>query len=134
MYQGYLFLCQSKSINNCIKNKKISCSEKQVNIAKEIQNGALVFLLNYESDMLLGPFTVSEDFATGLEPGTWNTSLDNKSLSGNLTVNWESLHELKDATKKISFLNNIANCKLTHYQIQQLLEILKKSPEYKKPI
>jgi hypothetical protein len=134
MYQGYLFLCQSKSISNCIKNKKILCSEKQVNVAKEIQNGALVFLLNYESNMLLGPFTVSEDFTTGLEPGTWNTTLDDKSLSGNLTVNWERLHELKGATNKISFLQNIGNCKLTHFQIQQLLETLTKSPEYKKPI
>lgn len=131
MYQGYLFLCESKSVNNCVKNKKISCSEKQVNVAKEIQNGALVFLLNSESNILIGPFTVSEDFKRGLEPGTWNTSLDDESLSGNLIVSWESLHELKDATKKISFLANIKNCKLTHFQIQQLLEILKKSPEYK---
>jgi hypothetical protein len=134
MYQGYLFLCQSKSINNCIKNKKLSCSEKQVDIAQEIQNGSLVFLLNYESNKLFGPFTVSEEFNTGLEPGTWNTALDNESLSGNIAVSWENLHELKEATNKISFLQNIGNCKLTHSQIQQLLETLKNSPEFKKSI
>jgi hypothetical protein len=134
MYQGYLFLCKSKSINSCIKNKKLSCSEKQIDVAKEIQEGSLIFLLNYESNTLTGPFTASEEFATGLEPGTWSTTLDYHSLSGNININWETLHELKDATIKITFLQNIENCRLTHFQISQLLEILKSSPEYTKQI
>jgi hypothetical protein len=70
MYQGYLFLCESKSVDNCVKNKKISCSEKQVNVVKEIQNGAVIFLLNVKSNILIGPFTASEELSTGLEPGT----------------------------------------------------------------
>jgi len=69
MYQGYLFLCQSNSINDCIKNKRISCSESQVNIAKEVQAGVLVFLLNSELDILIGPFTASDEMKTGIEPG-----------------------------------------------------------------
>ena len=132
MYQGYLFLCQSNSINDCIKNKRISCSESQVNIAKEVQAGVLVFLLNSELDILIGPFTASDEMKTGIEPGAWNTSVDNKSFSGNIFVKWESLHELKNATDKISFLNNINNCELNHSQIQELLEILDNSPNYNK--
>ncbi|MCJ7712912.1 hypothetical protein MUO66_00420 [Candidatus Bathyarchaeota archaeon] len=118
MFQGYLFLCQSKTLNDCIKNKRIACSEKQVNIAKEIQTGVLVFLLNSELNTLIGPFTASEEMKTGLQPGAWNTAIDNKSLSGNILVTWESLHELRNATEKISFLSNITNCELTHSQIQ----------------
>jgi hypothetical protein len=132
MYQGYLFLCESKSVDNCVKNKKISCSEKQVNVAKEIQNGAVIFLLNVKSNLLIGPFTASEELSTGLEPGTWNTSLNNESFSGNIDIQWENLHELKNATNDISFLKNIDDCKLTHYQIQEILEVLKESPLYTK--
>ena len=132
MFQGYLFLCQSKLLNDCIKNKRIACSESQVDIAKEIQTGVLVFLLNSELDTLIGPFTASEEMKTGLQPGTWNTAIDNKSLSGNILVTWESLHELRSATKKISFLSNVNNCELTHSQIQELLEVLNKSPKYNK--
>ena len=132
MYQGYLFLCQSNSINDCIKNKRISCSESQVNIAKEVQAGVLVFLLNSELDMLIGPFTASEEMKTGLESGAWSSAVDDKSFSGNILVKWESLHELKNATDKISFLGNVNNCELTHYQIQELLEVLDKSPKYNK--
>jgi len=134
MFQGYLFLCQSKSLNDCIKNKKITCSENQVNIAKEIQTGVLIFLLNPEIDTLIGPFTSSEEMKTGLQPGAWNTAIDNKSLSGNILVTWENLHQLKNATEKISFLSNINNCKLTHSQIQELLEELNKSPKYNKQL
>ena len=132
MFQGYLFLCHSKSLNDCIKNKRIACSENQVNIAKEIQTGVLVFLLNSELNTLIGPFTASEEIKTGLQPGAWNTAIDNKSLSGNILVTWESLHELRNATEKISFLSNITNCELTHSQIQELLEVLNKSPKYNK--
>ena len=132
MFQGYLFLCQSKTLNDCIKNKRIACSEKQVNIAKEIQTGVLVFLLNSELNTLIGPFTASEEMKTGLQPGAWNTAIDNKSLSGNILVTWESLNELRNATEKISFLSNVNNCELTHSQIQELLEVLNKSPKYNK--
>ena len=68
------------------------------------------------------------ELSTGLEPGTWNTTLNNESFSGNIDVQWESLHELKNATNDISFLKNIDDCKLTHYQIQEILEVLKESP------
>ncbi len=134
MFQGYLFLCQSTSLNDCIKNKRITCSENQVNIAKEVQAGVLVFLLNSELNTLIGPFTASDEMKTGLQPGAWNTSIDNKSFSGNILVTWESLHELKNATDKISFLSNLNNCKLTHSQIQELLEVLNNSPKYNKQL
>ncbi len=132
MYQGYLFLCQSKSINDCIQNKRVSCSESQVDIAKEVQAGVLVFLLNSELDILIGPFTASDEMKTGLESGAWSSAVDDTSFSGNILVKWESIHELKNATDKISFLGNVNNCELTHYQIQELLEVLDKSPKYNK--
>ena len=134
MFQGYLFLCQSKAINSCINNRCFSCSENQVDVTKDIQIGALVFLLNNESDTLIGPFTASNELETGLEPGTWKSRIDTNSFSGNIVVSWQSLHEIKNASKKISFLKNIDDCKLTHYQIQELLEVLEKSPQYTESI
>lgn len=130
MLEGYLFLCHSKTINNCINNRSLSCSENQVDVSRDIQIGALVFLLNNELDTLLGPFTASEEIETGLEPGTWKSSIDTKSLSGNIIVNWQNLHEIKNASKKISFLNKSYDCELTHFQIQELLEVLERSPQY----
>jgi hypothetical protein len=60
MYVGYTFVCNSTSLNDCVKNKKYACSGEQVNVAQEIETGAVVFLHVLESNKLIGPFTLSQ--------------------------------------------------------------------------
>lgn len=109
-----------------IKNKRFSCSDKQIK-PQELETNTIVFLLNSENDTLLGPFTVvpgSED----LEKGTWYSSVAENSFSENIKVEWERLHELKNATTKIPFLKGTKTCSLTSLQTQELLSTLKNAP------
>ena len=127
MQTGYVFLCNNISMTDCLRNKRFSCSGKQVNIAKELEVNAVVFLLNDETGTLLGPFTVSEA-PESLEKGTWYSTVDKESFSENIKVEWERLHELKKAPEEILFLKNTKDCGLSALQTQELLTALKKAP------
>ena len=113
----------------CVRNKRFSCSGKQVKVYKELEMNTVIFLLNDETKTLLGPFTVVQG-PEDLEKGTWYSSIDEHSFSENLKVEWERLHELKNATDKIPFLKDIKECALTDFQIQELLSTLKDAPLY----
>ena len=129
MQIGYIFLCNNTSMIDCMRNKRFSCSGKQVKVYRELEMNTVIFLLNDETNTLLGPFTVvqgSED----MEKGTWYSSVDEHSASENLKVEWERLHELKNATDKIPFLKETKDCALTDIQIQGLLSTLKDAPLY----
>lgn len=128
MYVGYVFVCNSASLKDCVKNKRYSCSGEQVNIAQEIETDAVVFLHVSESNTLIGPFTVVDEKRTNLQPGTWNSSIDRSSISGNIKVEWEDLHELKNAQEKFPFLKDLSTCSLTQSQIQEMLDALKEAP------
>ena len=114
---------------DCMRNKRFSCSGKQVNVYKELEMNTVIFLLNDETKTLLGPFTVVQG-PEDMEKGTWYSSIDEHSASENLKVEWERLHELKNATDKIPFLKEIKECALTDLQIQELLSTLKDAPLY----
>ena len=129
MQIGYIFLCNSASMIDCMRNKRFSCSGKQVNVYKELEMNTVIFLLNDETKTLLGPFTVVQG-PEDMEKGTWYSSIDEHSASENLKVEWERLHELKNATDKIPFLKEIKECALTDLQIQELLSTLKDAPLY----
>jgi len=130
MYKGYIFVCTGHSVAECIKNRVLTCSAKQLPIAKEIEEGSVVFLLNVETNALVGPFTAAEGAKAGLEQGTWGSSIDKKSLSGNIKVEWEALHKLVDASNKIPFLENMKTCALSHFQTQELLAAFKEAPQF----
>ncbi len=99
-----------------------------MNIAQEIETDAVVFLHVSESNTLIGPFTVVDEKRTNLQPGTWNSSIDRSSISGNIKVEWEDLHELKNAQEKFPFLKDLSTCSLTQSQIQEMLDALKEAP------
>jgi hypothetical protein len=128
MYTGYIFVCNSTSFKNCLKNKRYACSGEQVNAAEEIETGAVVFLHILESDKLIGPFTVADEKRTNLQPGTWTSSIDQSSFSGNIKVEWEELHQLENVQEKFPSLNNLSTCTLSQFQTQELLDALKKAP------
>jgi hypothetical protein len=112
-----------------MRNKRFSCSGKQVKVYKELEMNTVIFLLNDETKTLLGPFTVVQG-PEDMEKGTWYSSIDEHSASENLKVEWERLHELKNASDKIPFLKNIKECALSDFQIQELLSTLKDAPFY----
>ena len=99
-----------------------------MDVAGEIETDAVVFLHVSESDTLIGPFTVADEKRTNLQPGTWTSSIDESSLSGNIKVEWEELHELKNAQEKFSFLKDLKSCSLSQSQIKEMLDALKEAP------
>lgn len=129
MQTGYVFLCNNASMTECIRNKRFSCSGGQVKVTKELDVNTVIFLFNDQTETLLGPFTVVHGTG-GLEKGTWYSSVDEHSFSENITVEWERLHELKNATVKIAFLKETKDCALSAFQTQELLTTLKNSPLY----
>ena len=128
MYVGYVFVCNSSSLKNCVRSKKYVCSGEQVDVARDIETDAVVFLYVSETDTLIGPFTVVDEPSGNLQPGTWASSIDRRSLSENIKVEWEELHELKNAQEKFSFLKELNTCSLTQSQIQEMLDTLKEAP------
>ena len=129
MQTGYVFLCSNASMTECMRNKQFSCSGKQVKVAQELEIDTVVFLLNDETGTLLGPFTVVKG-PEDLEKGTWYSSMDEHSFSENIKVEWERLHELKNATDKIPFLKDTKECALSALQTQELLTELRNAPLY----
>jgi hypothetical protein len=98
-------------------------------VPQELELNTVIFLLNHETKTLLGPFTVVQGLEA-MERGTWYSSVDEHSFSENIKVEWERLHELKNATDKILFLKEIKECALTDLQTQELLSTLKDAPLY----
>jgi hypothetical protein len=131
MYVGYVFVCNSSSLKGCMRSKKYVCSGEQVDVAQDIERGAVVFLYVSEADTLIGPFTVAEESGENLQPGTWASSIDRRNVSENIKVEWEELHELKNAQEKLSFLKEANSCILTQSQIQEMLDTLKEAPVLK---
>ena len=129
MQTGYVLLCNNASMTECMRNKRFSCSGKQVSISQELETNAVLFLLNDETGTLLGPFTVVQG-PEDLEKGTWYSSVNKESVSENLKIEWESLHELKKATDKIPFLKDTKECALSNLQTQELLTELRNAPSY----
>jgi hypothetical protein len=127
MYAGYVFLCNNTSLKECLRQKRLSCpSEKR--ISQDIGINSVVFLFNEDSNTLVGPFTAVGSAEIGLEPGTWTEEISRHSLSGNIMVEWEELHEMRDAQLKFPFLKDKETCKLSNFQTQDLLNTLKKAP------
>jgi hypothetical protein len=94
----------------------------------ELGEDSVVFFFNADSGSLIGPFSVSTSDETPLEPGAWVEEIDEQSVSGNFRVEWEELHELKEADARFSFLKSRKACKLTNVETQNLLNDLREAP------
>lgn len=127
MYAGYVFLCDDPTLKQCLERKLFSCPADPES-AQDIGEDSVVFFLNEDSGSLLGPFTAVESDEARLEPGTWVEKVDEQDLSSNVRVEWEQLHELKEADVKFPFLRTKKVCKLTNVETQNLLNELKNAP------
>ena len=92
----------------------------------------VIFLLNDETKTLLVPFTFLKNLKIWRRGGTWYSSINEHSTFRNIKVEWERLHELKNAVDKIPFLKDIKECAYPISQIQELLSTLKDAPLYTK--
>ena len=129
MYEGHVFLCDAGSVKDCMKRRRFTCTGEKVQIVSQMELGSVVFLLNVDSNTLVGPFTVSGSSETDLKPGAWRDVTDTQTNAG-IRVEWEDLHELKNAQDTFPFLKDINVCKLSHFQTQDLLNALKEAPSF----
>lgn len=127
MYAGYVFFCNDTSFKECLKQKRLSCPREK-GVDQEIGADAVVFLFNKDSNTLVGPFTAEGSAKIDLEPGTWAEEVDMHDLSENIVVEWEELHEMRDAQLKLPFLKDQRICRLSQLQTQELLDALRKAP------
>jgi hypothetical protein len=128
MYVGYVFVCSKESLHDCLRQKLFACSGETIKNVEEVGVGSVVFLFNTDSKTLIGPFTASGLRRTGLEPGTWKEVTDEHSVSENIRVKWENLHELRNAQDRFPFLKDIKACKLSQFQTQDMLNALDEAP------
>lgn len=127
MYAGYVFLCDDPTLKQCLGRKLFACPADP-EVVEDIGKDSVVFFLNEDSGSLFGPFTAVGSDETSLEPGTWVEKVDEQDLSNNIRVEWEELHELKEADMKFPFLKTKKVCKLTNVETQNLLNDLKNAP------
>jgi hypothetical protein len=99
-------------------------------IGKEIGADSVVFFFNEDSGTLVGPFTAVGSVDTSLKRGTWVETVDEQSLSSNIMVRWERLHEMKDAETRFPFLKAKGVCKLSNLETQNLLNELENAPRF----
>ncbi|HVP16697.1 MAG TPA: hypothetical protein VMT42_04965 [candidate division Zixibacteria bacterium] len=131
MYEGHVFLCDAGSVKDCVKRRLFTCTGEKVQIVSQMELGSIVFLLNMDSNTLVGPFTVSGSSETDLKSGAWRDFTETRTNAG-IRVEWENLHELKNAQDIFPFLKDINVCKLSHFQTQDLLNALKDAPSFNK--
>jgi hypothetical protein len=129
MYFGHVFLCDASSVKDCMRRKRFTCTGENIQKVSEIEVGSIVFLLNMDSDMLVGPFTATGSSGVGIKPGSWREVTDRRT-NASIRVEWEDLHELKNAQNVFPFLKDINVCKLSHFQTQDLLNALREAPPF----
>jgi len=127
MYEGHVFLCDSESINSCIRRKSFTSTGENLQVVSQLDVGSIIFLYNMDSNTVVGPFTATGSAESGMKPGAWRDFTENRTNAG-IRVGWENLHELKNAREKFSFLKDINVCKLSHFQTQDLLDALNDAP------
>jgi len=128
MYAGYVFVCCEQSLKDCVREKFFAFSPETAKNVEELEDGSVVFLLNADSNELVGPFTAVASAGTGLEPGAWEEVMDEHDISENIRVKWENLHELKNPQVKFPFLKDIKTHKLSQLQTQEMLDALDEAP------
>jgi len=130
MYEGHVFLCDDSSVRDCLKRKSFTCTGEKVQFVNKMEVGSLVFLHNMDSNTLVGPFTVTGSSRVSTEPGGWREVIDPHGTNAGIKVEWEDVHELKNAREKFPFLKDINVCKLSDIQIQGLMIALKEAPAF----
>jgi hypothetical protein len=130
MYDGYVFLCNKQTQQECLSTKHYTCMSEHNKPSETIKEGSVIFLYNVETRNLLGPFTALTEGADELDAGAWRMDVDTHIPSEDLKVNWEKLHVIHDADKELPFLLDMKTCKLGVTQTQRALDLLMNGEPY----
>jgi hypothetical protein len=130
MYEGFVFFCTKTSQQECLSNKRYTCSDQKTKPKEEnIKAGSIIFLFNTDDKSLLGPFTAMRE-EDELDAGAWAMDVETHIPSEDIKVAWEDLHIIQNAPEELPFLNDLKTCKLTSIQIQRALDLLKEGELY----
>jgi len=130
MYDGYVFLCNTASKQQCLSQKRYSCTGKESKSLEDMKIGTIIFLYNTDDKSLLGPFTVLPE-GDELDAGAWAMDIDEQHEPyANVKVSWEDLHIIQNAPEQLPFLKTPSLCKLSTTQTQRVLDILKQGTLY----
>lgn len=130
MYDGYIFFCNKTTQQQCLSDKRYTCSdEKTKPPEEEIKIGSIIFLYNIDDKTLLGPFTALPK-GDELDAGAWAMGVDTHIPSEDIKVTWEDLHIIHNAPEKLPFLKHPKTCKLTSLEIQNALDSLRQGELY----
>jgi hypothetical protein len=130
MYDGYVFLCNSDSMQQCLSQKRYSCIGKESKSLEEMKAGTIIFLYNPDNKSLLGPFTVLPE-GDELDAGAWAMDINEQNEPyADVKVTWEDLHIIQNAPEKLPFLKTPSTCKLSTTQTQRVLDLLKEGALY----
>ena len=132
MYDGYIFFCDKKSLQECLSRKHFTCVDQKTKPSEPIKEGSLVFLYNTEKKSLLGPFTALTEGGNELDAGAWAMDVDTHIPSEDIKVTWEDLHIIQNAPSQLPFLSDPKTCRLHFTQTQRVLDLLKQGELYVK--
>jgi len=132
MPTGYLFLCTNRTQEECLQRKLFGLSNKHAETVQKIKQGSVLFLYNMRSRALIGPFAAASDGKMNIEPRAWA----HPNITGypaQVRVQWEELHEIKDAARLFPFLRTFKNCELNQERTRALQYALKQAPVFTSP-
>lgn len=130
MYSGFVLFCEKSSFGQCVSRRLYKCSDTYKGKPEIIKRGSVLFMYDPQSKTLVGPFTAASEGATKIETGAWRSEVDLSSFSGNIKLEWEDLHIIKNANERFPFLNSPEKCALSSLNVQTLLDSLKAAPIY----
>ena len=128
MQTGYVFLCNRAVMSECARNRRFSCSGKQVEAAQELKVNTIIFLFNDETGTLMGPFTVAQG-PEDLVKGAWYSSVNERLFPETSKSTGKNCMNSKMPLKKYRS-RNTNECALSVLQTQELLTEFKKAPSY----
>lgn len=130
MYDGYVFLCNKQTQQQCLSTKHYTCMSENNKPSETIREGSVIFLYNVDDHTLLGPFTALTEGGEELDSGTWRMDVDTHIPSEDIKVNWENLRIIEHADRDLPFLVDMKTCKLGFTQTQRALDLLMQGELY----
>jgi hypothetical protein len=127
MKAGYLFLCGSKTQDECFRRQLLGNVERHWGAVQEIKAGDILFLYNTKSRSLMGPFTAASEGGWEIDPEAW-AYMKPLRFPAQVRVKWQKLHILKNASNEFTFLVDREVCRLTPKQTSDLLAALEQAP------
>lgn len=124
MKSSYLFLCSNSTQGYCLKNRIFGLARKYLSTVTEIRKGNDLFLYNYRSNRLFGPFKAVSEGGEKLEPRAWGGR-----YPAQVRVDYEEIKEITAADRRFPFLKK-RPIKLSSEQAAILMKAFEKAASW----